>query len=65
VVNYITANFIFENGKIVKHADSFNFYNWSKQAFGITGLLLGWTPFLKNKVGKTAMKSLDDYMSNS
>jgi ketosteroid isomerase-like protein len=64
VVNYITANFIFENGKIVKHADSFNFYSWCKQALGITGLLLGWTPFLKNKVHKTAMQSHNDYMSN-
>jgi ketosteroid isomerase-like protein len=65
VVNNITANFIFENGKIVKHADSFNFYNWCKQALGTTGVLLGWTPLLKNKVRKTAMKSLNDYMSNS
>ncbi len=65
VVNNITANFIFENGKIVKHADSFNFYNWCKQALGTTGVLLGWTSFLKNKVRKTAMKSLNDYMSNS
>ncbi len=63
VVNYIKADFIIENGKIVKHTDVFNFYKWSKQALGAPGLLLGWTNFLKNKVRQGAMKSLNDFMS--
>ncbi|MBN8703735.1 MAG: nuclear transport factor 2 family protein [Bacteroidetes bacterium] len=61
VKNRITAHFQFENGKIVKHTDTFDFYNWSKQALGFTGLLLGWTSFVKNKVRKTARKSLMYY----
>ena len=62
VVNRIKSNFVFEQGKIVKHIDHFNFYDWAKQALGASGLLLGWTPFVKNKVRKVAMKNLDDFM---
>jgi hypothetical protein len=63
VVNRIKADFIFHNGKIVRHTDHFNFYNWASQALGTPGILLGWTPLLKNKVRKEAMKNLRDYMS--
>jgi limonene-1,2-epoxide hydrolase len=62
VTNYIKAEFEFENGKIVKHKDTFNFYNWAKQALGFTGLLLGWTSFLKNKVQQTASNNLKKFM---
>ncbi len=62
VVNRIKAKFTFHNEKISKHTDSFNFYNWSRQALGITGLLLGWTSLVKNKVHKEAMKNLKDFM---
>ncbi|MEP6512786.1 MAG: nuclear transport factor 2 family protein [Parafilimonas sp.] len=62
VVNKITANFIFENQKIVKHTDTFNFYKWAKQALGLSGVLLGWTPLAKNKVQKAGMKTLNDYI---
>lgn len=64
VSNRIKANFTFANGKIVKHTDHFNFYNWSSQALGIPGVLLGRTSFLKNKVRKEAMKNLKDYMNS-
>lgn len=63
VVNHVKANFVFENGKIVKHTDVFNFYKWSRQAIGIPGSLLGWTAFFKNKVRLGAMKSLNDFMN--
>jgi ketosteroid isomerase-like protein len=62
VVNHIYASFVFENGKIVRHTDQFNFYAWAKQALGLKGLLLGWTNFLKNKVQQTAMKNLAVYI---
>ncbi|MBA3664434.1 MAG: nuclear transport factor 2 family protein [Bacteroidetes bacterium] len=65
VINEITASFVFEKGKIVKHTDSFNFYDWAKQALGLTGFLLGWTPFLKNKVQKIGMKALNDYIKSN
>lgn len=65
VTNHIQANFCFSNGKIVKHTDRFNFYNWTKQALGITGFLLGWTSFLKNKVRKEGLNSLTNYMNTN
>ena len=63
VVNHINAEFIFENGKIIRHTDSFSFYRWAKQSLGLRGFLLGHTSFLKNRIRKAAMKNLDNFMS--
>lgn len=62
VVNQVEARFAFKNGKIIRHTDHFDFYKWSKQALGLSGLLLGWTGFLQKKVQQTALKSLTNYM---
>ncbi len=64
VVNKIQANFMFKEGKIIKHQDSFNLHTWAKQAFGISGQLLGWTPFFKNKVQAKANLRLDKFVGN-
>ena len=61
VVNKIDAQFKFKDGKIIHHKDHFNFWKWSRQALGISGLLLGWTPLLKNKVQQTALAKLDSF----
>jgi len=63
VLNKIKATFVLENGKIIAHQDYFDFYTWAKQALGLTGLLLGWTSFLKNKIRTKARKNLDSYMN--
>ncbi len=63
VLNQIDAEFIIENGKILQHRDHFNFYTWSRQSLGFTGMLLGWTSFLRNKVRKQASAKLAAYMS--
>lgn len=63
VINRIDATFTFKNGKIVSHTDYFNFYSWAKQSLGAAGVLLGWTPFIKNKIQKTAMESLNTFMN--
>lgn len=65
VINRIKADFVIKNGKIVQHTDSFNLYKWSKQAIGVPAVILGWTPFFKNKIRSTAMKSLNDFMSKN
>ena len=62
VINRITAHFIFENGKIKNHTDQFNFYTWAKQAFGLTGLLLGWTSTFREKVRTQAKKNLNEFL---
>jgi ketosteroid isomerase-like protein len=58
VVNDIHASFIFRNGKIIRHHDHFDLWKWSRQALGNKGLLLGWTPMVKNAVKKQAAKGL-------
>ena len=58
VLNRIDAAFEFSGGAIVKHVDSFDLYRWSRQALGPVGLLLGWSPMVKNKVRKSAAAAL-------
>lgn len=64
VHNVIDARFRFEDGLIVEHTDIFGFYRWSRQALGVTGLLLGWTPILLGQVRKQAGKQLDRYLAS-
>lgn len=63
VINNIAANFIFKDGKIIQHTDVFDMWKWASQAMGLMGSLLGWTPFLKNKVQSVANKRLDAFMN--
>ena len=50
VINEITAQFEFSDGKIIKHTDHFSMWKWSSQALGFTGYLLGWTSFMQKKI---------------
>ncbi|MFV8358311.1 nuclear transport factor 2 family protein [Flavobacterium sp. XS1P32] len=63
VVNTIAAQFQFKNGLIIKHVDEFDLYKWSKQAFGVTGFLLGWTGFFQKKIQQQAQETLRKYIS--
>ena len=65
VHNKIDARFEFRDGKIVRHRDSFNFWAWASQALGLTGRLLGWSGFVKNRVRKQAAKSLASFLSET
>lgn len=58
VHNKIHANFIFKDGKIIKHTDKFNVWRWSSMALGPVGFLLGYTPIVKNRIRKTALEQL-------
>lgn len=63
VTNQVTAKFEFnEDRLIVRHRDAFNFWHWSRQALGVSGLLLGWSPYLRREVSKIAMGNLKRYM---
>jgi len=62
--NKITAHLTFENGKIIKHIDTFNLWKWSRQAFGFKGLALGWTPFFRKKLQQQTQKMLEQYRIN-
>lgn len=64
VVNDVSARFGFApDGRISEHRDEFDFYRWSRQALGVSGLLLGWTPILRGAVRRRAAASLAQYMA--
>jgi ketosteroid isomerase-like protein len=62
VHNIIHVNFKFKDGLIIDHQDYFDFWRWSRMALGTSGLLLGWTSFLKNKVRRAARERLKKFM---
>jgi ketosteroid isomerase-like protein len=62
VHNRINAAFEFQDGKIIKHTDDFNFWKWSRMALGPVGVLLGWTPLLRKKVQGQAGERLARFM---
>lgn len=63
VHNVIDAEFTFGAGRILTHRDTFDFWRWTRMALGAPGVLLGWTPFLKNKVQAQAGEGLHDYIA--
>ncbi len=52
VHNIIDAEFEFKDGKIIRHTDHFDLHNWSKQALGLQGWLMGWSSFFKKKLNE-------------
>ncbi|UFI46062.1 nuclear transport factor 2 family protein [Pseudomonas savastanoi] len=64
VVNDIQARFMFRDGKICEHHDHFDMWRWSRQALGLKGLLLGWTPLVRNAVRAQALKGLKTFSEN-
>ncbi|MDR5591019.1 nuclear transport factor 2 family protein [Christiangramia sp. SM2212] len=64
VVNHVTAHLVFQDAKIIKHTDKFNLWNWSRQALGLSGFLLGWTPFMKKKIQQKTNSLLHKFMED-
>ena len=65
VHNIIDAEFEFNAaGLITRQRDRFDFWRWSRQALGTPGLLLGWSPFLRNKVRAQAARNLDRFIAS-
>lgn len=65
VVNVIQARFHFKDGLIIKHTDDFDIWKWSKQAFGIKGVLFGWTGYMHRKIHEKAVSSLKKYKESN
>jgi ketosteroid isomerase-like protein len=63
VHNRITATFDFEDGLIRRHRDDFDLYRWARQALGPVGVVLGWTPLVRNKIRHTAGGALDRFVA--
>lgn len=64
VHNSIDAEFEFSpDGLIRRHRDRFDFWLWSRQALGLSGTLLGWTPLLRRAVQRKADKNLRAFLA--
>ena len=65
VVNRVRSDFRFDDaGLIAEQHDDFDFWRWSRQALGVSGLVLGWTPLLRSKVRSTAAADLARYRAD-
>jgi len=62
VTNKIKAHMRLQDGMIIEHTDQFDIWKWSRQALGLSGILLGWSGYLKNKIRSNARKSLGKFM---
>ncbi|MBX3212148.1 MAG: nuclear transport factor 2 family protein [Labilithrix sp.] len=63
VHNVVDASFVFADGKVVEHVDSFDLRRWCGMALGITGKLLGWTPLLQGAVRRKGAAGLDAWIA--
>lgn len=61
VVNRVHTEMAISAGKIVRQVDTFSLWRWSEQALGTKGLLLGWTPMVKNRIRAQAAQSLREF----
>lgn len=64
VVNKIKAHMKIINGKIIEHSDAFSLHQWSRQALGFSGWLLGWNSFFQRKIKNTARRNLLHFMQD-
>jgi ketosteroid isomerase-like protein len=62
VVNKIKAHMRIQNGFITEHTDQFDLYKWSRQALGLSGVLLGWSNYMKTKIHNNAIAGLNKFM---
>jgi hypothetical protein len=65
VHNRIESRFRIRDGLIVQQRDSFPFWKWSRMALGAKGLLLGWTPLVRNAVRRKARRRLDQSLGRT
>jgi hypothetical protein len=64
VHNVIDAEFTFDaQGLIATHRDRFDFARWARQALGLPGWLLGWSPWLRRKVQTQAAGNLQRFLA--
>lgn len=63
VHNRIDASFVFRDGKIAKHTDSFDLRAWASMALGLKGKLLGWLPQVQGAIRRNADAGLRAYIA--
>ena len=65
VVNRVTSTITVAGERITHQRDDFDFHRWARQALGVTGLLLGWTPLVRNKVRRMAAANLATFQAGT
>lgn len=65
VHNDIRAAFVFRDGLIAQHRDSFDLRKWAAQALGTPGRVLGLTPLLRPIIQKRTSGRLAEFRSLS
>lgn len=63
VLNDVRSDFIFNDGLITEQTDRFDFYRWARQALGLRGALLGFTPLVRTAVRTRARSSLEQFLT--
>ncbi len=58
VVNVVLSEIAFENGRIVRQVDRFDFPRWAAQALGTPGRLLGRFEWFRRAVSRKAMRGI-------
>jgi hypothetical protein len=56
--NRIQSRMTMKDGQIQLHVDQFDFYHWNRQAFGLIGSALGWTPPFRAQVRRGALRAI-------
>jgi ketosteroid isomerase-like protein len=62
VHNVIDASFAFRDGRIASHVDRFDLWRWSRHALGPVGVLLGWSPLVRNRIRAQAAENLAAFL---
>ncbi|MEX1092581.1 MAG: nuclear transport factor 2 family protein [Acidimicrobiia bacterium] len=65
VHNVIDAAFIFRDGLVIAHNDTFDLASWARQALGLSGALLGRTGFMHKRIRQQARGQLSRFQSRS
>ena len=62
VHNKIEADFVFKDGLIIEHNDSFVLRKWATQAFGFKGRVIGGTAFFRKRIQGSSNVALTKYV---
>lgn len=61
ILNKISAEFMFKEGKIIKHKDNFDLKTWATQAIGWKGKVIGGTSYFKKKLQYRSRKLIQNF----
>ncbi len=65
VHNVIDAAFVFEDGLVIAHNDTFDLPSWARQSLGFSGALLGRTGFMQKRIRQQARGQLTRFQSRT